>query len=270
MTFIAAQAETPALIGHADKSKYITIWSSNIIKSRSCAMYHQSDKAWLQGHSLSHLIIDSLNNHSFLLHSLLTPVSSLPHFLPLPLSLIFSLSFPLSLFLCPLHNWITDWFTAFITFLFFLPLYMLTCAARSVFPFFFSPSLVFYPPSPSVPLSLSAFIHPCHFVFSFLLCSFASNTAASSLLLLSSLRDTPRLPPSNDVVFLTHFSVSSFLLQLFLPLFPPPFLLYILQCLCVSPFLSIQPEWWLYWFSLWWYCPRTTTGKKTSLTYPNI
>lgn len=56
---------------------------------------------------------------------------------------------------------------------------MLTRVAHSLIPLL--PSLIFHPP-PSVLLALAAFIHPCHFVISFLLYSFASKTAASSLL----------------------------------------------------------------------------------------
>lgn len=49
-----------ALIGHVDKSKYISIWSSDIIKCPSCTIYHKSGRTWLQGHSVSHLITGSL------------------------------------------------------------------------------------------------------------------------------------------------------------------------------------------------------------------
>lgn len=121
----------------------------------------------------------------------------------------------------------------------------------------FSPSLVFYPPSPSVLLSLAAFIHPCHFVFSFLLYSFASNTAGSSLLHSSSY---PSVILSYSLplmmrfsFFFTHFIFLSCFSSSYLPslashvLFPPSFFnpalpLYISQCLSVSLLLSIQSE----------------------------
>lgn len=101
----------------------------------------------------------------------------------------------------------------------------------------FSPSLVFYPPSPSVLLSLAAFIHPCHFVFSFLLYSFASNTAGSSLLHSSSYPSvilSYSLPLMMRFSFFFYSLYFSFLLQLFLPPFP---------CLtCIIPSIFFQPR----------------------------
>lgn len=95
--------------------------------------------------------------------------------------------------------------------LLFLP-YFPFCSARSCAPVpsplshssSLSPSL----PSPSAPLSPAAFIHPCHFVYSFLLCSCASDRAAGSV-------PAPILPFTLPCTLTVHFFF------LFTGFFPP-------------------------------------------------
>lgn len=116
------------------------------------AVVHKSDETWLQASPLSHFITSSLNNHSF--HSSRSPLclNRPPRPPPSPPSggggSSACRTFPsssLSLFLA-----------------------MLSCTLL--------PSSL----SPSVPLLPAAFIHPCHFVSGFLLCSFASSLLHSS------------------------------------------------------------------------------------------
>lgn len=73
---------------NVDKSNYITIWPSSITTCHSCTVHHKPDKTWLQGHSLSHLITDSLKH----LITLFSPLHS-----------IFSSSFVLSSFSSSFH-----------------------------------------------------------------------------------------------------------------------------------------------------------------------
>lgn len=106
----------------------------------------------------------------------------------------------------------------------------------------------------------------------------ASNTFASSLLLiyLCVLVSLPLMIHSFAYFSVCFFPLLSFafavspFLSLLLPLFPSQPLLYISQCLSVSLLLSTHSERWLYWFFLWWYCPRTTMGQKTFLTYLSV
>lgn len=173
-----------------------------------------------------------------------------------------------------------------LTFLSFLT-YSLTCFAHSLIPF------------TSLPVSLPHFLHllSFHLLPSSILVtmSLASFWIPLPQTLLPAPDSSPAfvplwysstLAPSTDstlfcplcCVFLSlllssllhaAFRPTSFLspawhllssLYLHLSVHPPPLLLCISQCLSVSLLLPVHSERWLYWFSLWWYCPRTTIG----------
>lgn len=144
-----------------------------------------------------------------------------------------------------------------------------------------------FAPSFTICSTFTCFLHPslslCLQLPFVLLCLKLCCQHLTPLLLLS-LCDTLLLTPSNDALLLTFLFFLSLpsSCSISLPPFPrntsiilplPPFFCtppsYIFLNVFLS-LLSIHSERWLYWFSLWWYCPRTTTGQKTSLTYPSV
>lgn len=216
MEFITAQGKTPAPVGHVDKSNYITIWSSDIIKCHWCTVHHKSDKTWLRGHSLSHLITGSLA-------CLITLSFLLSSFPPHPPVFIHTLaSYPPSLII-----------NLLLLYPLFIP-FLITLSPPPRFLYFFF-------------LHLASFIHSCHFVCGFPLCFSVSKSPASSLPLLSHC-DSLLLSLPLMIHSFTHFWVFS---SFFLPTFPyltpiilphhpvfllysPPPHLYIFQCLSPS------------------------------------
>lgn len=179
----------------------------------SCTIFHKSDTTLLLGHSfvaLNHFLSQTLNHFflSFIFPSSPVNIIPLPHLVPGSLSAQLYLSFlpffspnqthslpslilppPPPPFIPPLTH------------------YMLTWAAHSLIP---SHPPTPTPPAPSVLLSPASFIHPCHFVFGFLLFPSASNTDASSSLHSSSRPSVILTRSSLPLLILSSLSFYSF------------------------------------------------------------
>lgn len=196
---------------NVDKSNYITIWPSSIIKCHSCTVHCKPDKTWLQGHSLSHLITESLKR----LITLFSPLHS-----------IFSSSFVLSSFSSSFHltfSLCSSSLPTFYSLLLFLMSDLLFSFPSCLFFLYSLTHHLFYicsftcNPNPSLSL--------CIWLPFVLL---ASNTFASSLLLLylCVLVSPPLMIHSFPYFSVCAFPLLSFafavppFLSLLLPLFP--------------------------------------------------